>query len=103
MADEQKSESADPQPTGQNDEVHAEAGEGYTISAQRVTWMRIHLLVLLAAATATLAILLAGDPADRPLWLILLVVALVLLCLLATYALSKAIARPARQPLRADH
>ena len=70
------------------DQIEAEAG--YTIPARRVTWTRIHLLILLSAATVTLAILLSGDPAGRPLWLILLVVAVILCCLLLTYALGKA-------------
>lgn len=50
-----------PQATGQ---IEAEAG--YSIPTRRMTWLRIYLLVLLAAATATLAVLLSGDPADRP-------------------------------------
>lgn len=66
-----------------------------------MTWMRINLLILLAAAAATLAILLSGDPAVRPLWFILLAVAIALCCLLLTYALGKASIRPVpslRQP-----
>ena len=96
MANEQQS--ANPQATDQ-----IEAEPGYTIPARRVTWLRIHLLILLSAATATLAILLSGDPAGRPLWLILLVVAIALFCLLLTYALGKATVHtelPARQTQR---
>ena len=78
------------------DQIEAEAG--YTIPARRVTWTRIHLLILLSAATVTLAILLSGDPAGRPLWLILLVVAVVLCCLLLTYALGKAVIHSKSDP-----
>ena len=94
MANEQQS--ANPQTTDQTE-------AGYVIPARRVTWLRIHLLILLSAATATLAILLSGDPAGRPLWLILLVVAIALFCLLLTYALGKATVHtelPARQTQR---
>ena len=80
------------------DQIEAEGEPCYTIPARRVTWLRIHLLTVLAAATATLAILLSGDPAGRPFWLILLVVAVVLCCLLLTYALGKAILPPPDQP-----
>ena len=80
------------------DQIEAEGEPCYTIPARRVTWLRIHLLILLAAATATLAILLSGDPAGRPLWLILLVVAVVLFCLLLAYALGKATMSPPDQP-----
>ena len=80
------------------DQIEAEGEPCYTIPARRVTWLRIHLLILLAAATATLAILLSGDPAGRPLWLLLLVVAVILCCLLLTYALGKAILPPPDQP-----
>lgn len=85
------------------DQIEAEGEPCYTIPARRVTWLRIHLLILLSAATATLAILLSGDPAGRPLWLILLVVAIALFCLLLTYALGKATVHtelPARQTQR---
>ena len=85
MTNEQQS--ANPQTTDQTE-------AGYVISARRVTWLRIHLLIVLAAATATLAILLSGDPAGRPLWLILLVAAVVLCCLLLTYALGKTVSHP---------
>ena len=79
---------------------------GFVISARRVTWLSIHLLILLAAATATLAILLSGDPAGRPLWLILLVAAIAVCCLLLIYVLGTAIVRPVppstslRQPVQ---
>ncbi|HEU5348545.1 MAG TPA: hypothetical protein VFU63_08020 [Ktedonobacterales bacterium] len=81
-----------------NSQTTDETEAGYAIPARRVTWLRIHLLILLAAATATLAILLSGDPASRPLWLILMVVAIVVCCLLLIYALSKAITPPPDHP-----
>ena len=81
-----------------NSHTTDETEAGYVISARRVTWLRIHLLILLSAATATLAILLSGAPAGRPLWLILLVAAVVLCCLLLTYALGKAVIHPTSQP-----
>src|SRR5690242_1492973 len=90
MADEQQSK---PEATNQ-----VEAAAGYMIPARRVTWLRIHLLIVLAAATATLAILLSVDPAGRPLWLLLLVVAIAICCLLLTYALGRAISGSARRP-----
>lgn len=71
-----------------------EVGEGYAIPMRRVSWLRIYLLVLLVAATATLAILLSGDPAHRPLWLILLAVAIAVGCLLLSFVLGKAIVHP---------
>ena len=103
MADEQQS--ANP-PATEQIEAGAEAGTLFAISARRVTWLRIHLLILLAAATATLAILLSGDPAGRPLWLILLVAAIAVCCLLLIYVLGTAIVRPVppstslRQPVQ---
>src|SRR5690348_6113380 len=81
-----------------NSQTTDETEAGYAIPARRVTWLRIHPLILLAAATATLAILLSGDPEARPLWLILLVVAVVLCCLLLTYALGKAVIHPMSDP-----
>lgn len=91
MADEQQSESANPPAI---DSSEAEAS--YVIPARRVTWTRIYLLVLLAVATATLAVLFSGDPAGRPLWLALLAVAIAVSCLLLSYALGKAMIRPVR-------
>lgn len=86
-------QSADSQPTDQIESV-AEAEASYAIPARRVSWLRIYLLVLLAVATATLAVLLSSDPAGRPPWLILLAVAIAVGCLLLAFALGKAIVHP---------
>jgi hypothetical protein len=64
------------------------------VPASHITLARICLGILMAGATLTLAVILTGAPHERPLWLILLVAAVVLCCLLLAYALGKAVSHP---------